>query len=58
MGAIVHRAIVSAQGGAERGELTTESDWVTPAGKVLLRERTQFVFAATPRRGRSIASRR
>jgi hypothetical protein len=45
MGTIVHRAIVSAQGGAERGELTTESDWVTPAGKVLLRERTQFVFA-------------
>ena len=45
MGTIVHRAIVSAQGGAERGELTTESDWVTPAGTVLLRERTQFVFA-------------
>jgi hypothetical protein len=45
MGTIVHLAIVSAQGGADRGELTTESDWVTPAGKVLLRERTQFVFA-------------
>jgi hypothetical protein len=44
MGTILHRAIVSAQGGAERGELTTESDWVTPAGKALLRERTQFVF--------------
>jgi len=37
--------IVSAQGGADRGALITESDWVTPAGKVLLRERTQFVFA-------------
>jgi hypothetical protein len=45
MGTIVHRRIVSAQGGADRGELTTESDWVNPSGKVLLRERTQFVFA-------------
>src|SRR5947208_3996469 len=45
MGAIVHRRIVSAQGGADRGELTTESDWITPSAKVLLRERTQFVFA-------------
>ncbi|HMJ82576.1 MAG TPA: PmoA family protein, partial [Vicinamibacterales bacterium] len=45
MGTILHRRIVSATGGAERGELDTESDWVTPDGKVLLRERTQFVFA-------------
>src|SRR5712691_1193992 len=45
MGAIVHRRIVSAQGGRGRGELTTESGWVMPAGKVLLHERTQFVFA-------------
>ena len=45
MGTILHRRIVSANGGAERGELDTESDWVTPDGKVLLRERTQFVFA-------------
>jgi hypothetical protein len=45
MGAIVHRRIVSAKGGAERGELDTEMDWVTPSGTVLMHERTQFVFA-------------
>ena len=28
MGTILHRRIVSAKGGADRGELTTESDWV------------------------------
>jgi hypothetical protein len=44
MGTIVHRRIVSAQGGAGRGELTTESDWVDASGTVLVRERTQFVF--------------
>jgi len=45
MGTILHRRIVSAKGGADRGELETESEWVTPDGKVLLRERTQFGFA-------------
>jgi hypothetical protein len=45
MGTILHRRIVSAKGGADRGELTTESDWVTSTGTVLLHERTQFVFA-------------
>lgn len=45
MGTILHRRIVSATGGGDRGELTTESDWVTSTGTVLLRERTQFVFA-------------
>src|SRR5262245_53918512 len=45
MGTILHRRVVTAKGGAERGELTTESDWVTSTGAVLLRERTQFVFS-------------
>ena len=45
MGTILHRRIASSKGGADRGELVTESDWVTSTGKVLLRERTQFVFA-------------
>jgi hypothetical protein len=45
MGTILHRRIVSAKGGADRGELTTESDWVTSTGTVLLHERTQFVFS-------------
>jgi hypothetical protein len=45
MGTIFHRRIVSAKGDADRGELETEMDWVTPNGKVLLHERTHFVFA-------------
>jgi hypothetical protein len=51
--------IVSAQGGAERGELTTDSDWVT-AGRQesLLASARSSSSRAMPRRGRSIASRR
>jgi len=45
MGTVVHRRIVSAKGGAERGELVTESDWVLPGGRTLLRERTELVFS-------------
>ena len=45
MGTILHRRIVSAKGGAGSGGLTTEADWVTPSGKVLLHERTAFVFS-------------
>src|SRR2546423_7024270 len=30
MGTILHRTIVSSKGGADRGELTTEMDWVLP----------------------------
>jgi Methane oxygenase PmoA len=45
MGTILHRRIVAAKGGSDRGELTTESDWVTAAGTVLLHERTQFLFS-------------
>lgn len=44
MGAIVHRRVLEAKGGAERGELRVESDWVDPAGTVLLREDTRFIF--------------
>jgi hypothetical protein len=45
MGTIVHRRIVSAKGDTDRGGLETEMDWVTPSGKVLLHERTRFVFS-------------
>src|SRR5215510_9907634 len=45
MGTILHRRIVSAKNGADRGELVTESDWVNHEGKTLLHERTQFLFA-------------
>jgi len=44
MGTILHRAIVSAKGGSDRGELDVESDWVTFDKKVLLKEHTHFVF--------------
>jgi hypothetical protein len=45
MGTIVHRRIVSAKSGTDRGELVTEMDWVLPGGKTILREHTQFVFS-------------
>jgi hypothetical protein len=45
MGTIVHRRIVSARSGDARGELVTESDWVLPGGKILMHERTQFLFS-------------
>lgn len=48
MGTIYHRAVVSASGGADSGELVTESDWKSPDGKVLLQEHTQFVFRGGP----------
>ena len=44
MGTILHRRVVEAKSGAERGELGVESDWVDPQGTVLLREATRFVF--------------
>jgi len=44
MGTILHRAIVSAKSGAERGELDVETDWLTYDKKVLLKEHTHFVF--------------
>ncbi len=45
MGTIFHKRIVGAKGGADRGELQTEMDWVMPGGKTILRERTQFAFS-------------
>src|ERR1700686_631201 len=48
MGTILHRAIVSAKGGSEQGELDVESDWITFDKKVLLKEHTRFVFRGGP----------
>jgi hypothetical protein len=45
MGKILHRRIVSAKSGPDRGELVTEMDWVMPGGKTVLREHAQFLFA-------------
>src|SRR5438445_288794 len=50
MGTILHRRIVDAKSGSDRGELVTESDWVLHDGKVILKERTAFVFAGDAER--------
>src|SRR5262245_12674285 len=44
MGTIVHRRIVTAKGGTDRGELVTDSDWIMPGGRTIMHERTQFFF--------------
>ena len=44
MGTIHHRRIVHASGGANRGDLDVEAEWVDGTGKPILRERTRFVF--------------
>lgn len=48
MGTIVQRAIVAAKSGSQDGELDVEADWVTFEKKVLLNERTHFVFRGGP----------
>jgi methane monooxygenase PmoA-like len=44
MGTIVHRAVIKAEGGSNRGDLIVESDWKRADGVVLLQERTHYVF--------------
>lgn len=46
MGSIQQHAILSAKSGADQGELQVEADWLTYAKKVLLKERTRYVFRA------------
>lgn len=46
MGTVVHRKIVRATDGVDRGELDVEMDWVMPDGSDILREATKFVFHA------------
>ena len=43
-GTIVHRRIVEAKGGKDRGNLVIEADWLKPDGTALLKEHTEFVF--------------
>ena len=38
MGTVIHRSIVSAADGPERGELVTAADWVMPDGSVALQQ--------------------
>jgi hypothetical protein len=44
MGRIVHRAIVSAQSGADHGELVVDADWITGKQQLILKEHTRLVF--------------
>ena len=46
MGTIVHQKVVGAKGGADRGELTVETEWRKSDGAPLVRETTRFVFGA------------
>jgi hypothetical protein len=46
-GTILHRRVVEAKSGADRGDLTVETEWVTPDSKPLLREQTHFIFRGT-----------
>jgi hypothetical protein len=50
-GIIAHRKLRSLSG----GELAVESDWLTPAGKVVLQEQTTFTFGGGP--GRRVVDR-
>jgi methane monooxygenase PmoA-like len=44
MGTIYHRKIVQTKNGADHGELTVETAWMTPDNKQLIKETTQFIF--------------
>ena len=44
MGTIVHRRVIKAESGADRGDLVVEAEWKRADGVVLLLERTHFVF--------------
>jgi hypothetical protein len=46
MGFIIHRKVVRAVGGKERGELEVTLAWLMPGGKTILREDTTFIFHA------------
>jgi hypothetical protein len=45
MGSIVFNKIVSTKSGASRGELVTDSTWITGAGDSILNETTRIVFS-------------
>jgi hypothetical protein len=48
MGAIYQRSITSAKSGNDQGKLEVEADWTTYEKKVLLKERSRFVFRGGP----------
>jgi len=44
MGTIVHKRVIEAMSGKDKGELNVEMDWVDSKGTLLLKENTHFVF--------------
>jgi hypothetical protein len=47
MGTIYHQKVTHTKSGADRGELTVETAWMTPDNKQLIKETTQFIFRGT-----------
>jgi len=46
MGTIRHEEIVEIRSGHEKGELVTTTNWLKPDGKILLHDKTDFIFHA------------
>ena len=44
MGTVVHKRVIEATSGKDKGELNVEMDWVDSNGTVLLKENTHYVF--------------
>jgi hypothetical protein len=44
MGTIVHKRVIEASSGKDKGQLNVEMDWVDSNGTVLLKEITRYVF--------------
>ena len=44
MGTIVHQKVTHAKSGADKGELTVETAWMTPDNHQLIKETTEFTF--------------
>ena len=44
MGTIVHKRVIEASSGGDKGELNVEMDWVDSKGTLLLKENTHFIF--------------
>lgn len=44
MGTVVHKRVIEAKSGGDKGELNVEMDWVDSKGTLLLKENTRFIF--------------
>ncbi|MGH9373063.1 MAG: PmoA family protein [Vicinamibacterales bacterium] len=44
MGTVIHKRVIEATSGKDKGELNVEMDWVDSKGTALLKEVTRFVF--------------